>query len=68
LPDAGAGGSVTVTVVVAEAVPPGPEQVKTNWVVAVSAAVEVDREVGSQPVQPPETVQPVAFALLRASY
>jgi hypothetical protein len=57
----GAGGADTVTVADCEADPPAPVQVKVNFVVAVSAAVDCEPAVDSDPLQPPEAVQAVAL-------
>jgi hypothetical protein len=55
------GFAVTDTVVALRAVPPGPVQVRTNLVVALSATVAWVPLVGSVPVQPLDAVQDVVF-------
>ena len=57
----GAGGAETVTVVDCAAEPPAPVQVRVNFVVAVSAGVDCEPAVASEPLQPPEAVQAVAL-------
>jgi len=60
-------GTVTLTVTVRDAVPPGPVQVSTNPVVAFSAALVAVPDVGRAPVQPPDAVQLVAPVVLQVS-
>jgi len=49
--------AATVTTADCAAVPPGPEHVRTNWVVALKATVVCEPLVASVPVQPPEAEQ-----------
>jgi hypothetical protein len=51
----------TVTVAETEDVPPAPEQASTNVVVAASAPVTWEPEVGFVPLHPPEAVHEVAL-------
>jgi hypothetical protein len=57
----GATGAETVTVADCDAEPPAPVQVRVNFVVAVSAAVDCEPAVASTPLQPPEAVQAEAL-------
>jgi hypothetical protein len=57
----GTGGAETVTVADCEAEPPAPVHVSVNLVVAVRAGVACEPAVASEPLQPPEAVQAVAF-------
>jgi len=52
---------VTLTVVLCEAVPPAPVQVKVYLVAAVSAAVLCEPLSASVPLQPPEALHEVAL-------
>jgi len=52
---------VTLTVVLCEAVPPAPVQVKVYFVAAVSAAVLCEPLSASVPLQPPEALHEVAL-------
>ncbi len=57
----GAGAAETVTVADCDAEPPAPVHVRVNFVVAVRAAVDFVPVVASEPLQPPDAVQPVAL-------
>ena len=57
----GAAGAETVTVTDCDAEPPPPVQVSKNFVVAVRGGVAREPAVASEPLQPPEAVQAVAF-------
>jgi len=59
--------AATVTVADCEALPPGPVQVRTYLVVAVSAAVLVEPLVASDPLQPPDPVHAVACVEVQVS-
>jgi hypothetical protein len=62
----GAGvAAVTVTVVEAELLPPGPVQLRLYWVEAVSAPVDALPAVDLLPDHPPEAVQLVALVALQ---
>ena len=52
---------VTVTVALCDAEPPAPVQVNVNFVAAASAAVVCEPRVASEPLQPPDAAQEVAF-------
>jgi hypothetical protein len=61
LKDTVGGVAVTETVVEFDEVPPAPVQVSTNFVAALNATVAWLPLVGSEPVQPPDAAQDVAF-------
>lgn len=55
------GGAETVTVADCDAEPPVPVQVRVNFAVAARVGVVCEPAVASEPLQPPEAVQEVAF-------
>ncbi len=64
----GAGvAGVTVTVALADALPPAPVQLNAKVVVADNEPVDREPEVSLLPVQPLEAVQAVAFVVLQVS-
>jgi hypothetical protein len=63
----GGGAPVTLTVVDALELPPGPVQVREKFVLAASLAVTWLPEIGLPPCHPPEAEQELAFAEVQTS-